>query len=190
MTWNPNTPLVSDKLRNFPGAVTTNCWPLLQTMIQTDHQFNNTPVLNDNSGYHTVIHFVNQAMTPTAVVGTGELYTKTKDGTETLFFQEGRGREIQITGPATTGGSSSYVTLPGGYILQGGVSNVNLNSTTNISFGITYTNVYSVQVTPVRNSSNVDIVYLVSVSTTGFIVRNTSSAGITQIDWMAFGRIA
>lgn len=186
MSWDPNTPLPADKIRNFPGDITTNCWPRLQSMIQADHQFNNAAAAND--GYHKVIHFVNQMSTPVAVAGSGELYTLTKDTTETLYFQEGGGREIQITGPATTAGSSPYMTLPGGYILQGGVSNISAMTTTAISFGITYGQVYSVQVTPVRNTglTNVDNVYLRAVTTTGFTVANTSN-GILSINWTAFG---
>jgi hypothetical protein len=75
MTWDPNTPLPSDKLRNFPGDVTTNCWPILQTMIQADHVFNNTPVLNDDSGYHTIIHMKPQ-VAPAAKAGYGQLFAE------------------------------------------------------------------------------------------------------------------
>jgi len=186
LTWDANTPLPSDKIRNFPGDITTNQWPVIQTIVSADHQFNLSPVLNDNSGYHKVIHFVTEGATPAAVAGSGELYTLTKDTTETLFFQEGGGREIQITGPATTAGTHPYMTLPGGYILQGGADNIAANTTTTISFGITYGAVYSVVLTPVRNSSNVDTVYLVSTTPTDFTVRNTST-GITSINWIAFG---
>lgn len=184
MTYNPNIPLPADKLRNFPGDITTNNWPRLQTLIGADHQFNTSAAAND--GYHKVIHFVNQGGTPAAVAGSGELYTKTKDATQALFFQEGGAREIQITGPATTMGAIPYMTLPGGYILQGGVSNVNPATTTTINFGITYGAIYSVVCTPVRNSSNSDSVYIVSTSTTSFTVRNTAN-GISQINWIAFG---
>jgi len=186
MTWDPNTPLPSDKIRNFPGDITTNQWPVIQTIVSADHQFNLTPVLNDNSGYHKVIHFVTEGATPAAVAGSGELYTLTKDTTETLYFQEGGGREIQITGPATTAGTHPYMTLPGGYILQGGADNVATGTTTTISFGITYGAVYSVVLTGVTAGDPNKNVFVQSVGLGSFVVNNRSST-ITSVNWIAFG---
>ena len=91
MTWNANNPLSSDKIRAWPSAVTTSNWPQLETMISADHQFNATPAPNDNSGYHKVARWVNQAgvlgdNTPAVapVANTSEFYTKT-----ITYFQEG-----------------------------------------------------------------------------------------------------
>lgn len=79
MTFNENTPHPSDKLRVFPGDVTTNMWPRLKTMINADHQFNNSAASND--GYHKVSRWVNQSgalgdNTPANIASTAQFYTK------------------------------------------------------------------------------------------------------------------
>lgn len=117
MTWNPNNPAASDKIRAWPNEVTTNNWPMLETMISEDHQFNNTPVPNDNSGYHKIVHYVNQAgdlgdNTPAVapVANTAMEYTKTID-----YFQEGGGvagtREVPCWQPGNRAAATEEATL-------------------------------------------------------------------------------
>lgn len=69
-----NNPAPGNKLRQFPGQVSTNMWPRLQTMIGADHQFNASAATND--GWHKVIHMIAQS-TPTAVPLTPQMYSKT-----------------------------------------------------------------------------------------------------------------
>ena len=92
MTYNPNLPLASDKIRNFPADVTTNNWPRLQTIVSIDHQFNLAAATND--GYHKIVHYVTQAGafgdgTPAPIPDVGQLYTKTVVNTRHLFYMPG-----------------------------------------------------------------------------------------------------
>lgn len=100
MTFNPSLPQSSDKIRNFPGDITTNNWPRLQTIISEDHQFNLSAASTD--GYHKVAHFVKQTGafndgTPAAITAVGQLYTKDVDNTfavgatttQQLFYKPG-----------------------------------------------------------------------------------------------------
>lgn len=85
-----NLPLVSDKIRNFPGDIATKNWPYLQTSLGTDHNFtNDTATASD--GYHKVIHEVVQVGTQgdntpaiPSVTTTAMIYAKT-----ITFFKEG-----------------------------------------------------------------------------------------------------
>lgn len=101
MTYTDNLPLSTDKIRNFPGDVSTNEWPRLRALITADHQFNNAAASND--GYHKIVHWIRQAGTfndgtPAAapIDNTGLTYTKRQsDGAatptyrEALFFKNG-----------------------------------------------------------------------------------------------------
>jgi hypothetical protein len=86
-----------------------------------------------------------------------------------------------------------YTYLPGGFILQWGISSVtqgNHSILFTTGGGINFpTACYNVQITPVRDSDNVDIVYLrnTAFTTNGFDYHNTAATGITQISWIAIG---
>lgn len=57
---------------------------VLRTTVGKDHQFNNTPVALDNSGYHNVVHLTQQA--PSGTDAVGRLYAK----------QSGTGSKIHL----------------------------------------------------------------------------------------------
>ena len=78
-----NNPAPANKIRQFPGQVSTNMWPRLQTMIGADHQFNASAATND--GWHKVIHMIAQS-TPTAIPLTPQMYSKTLVGANTYPF--------------------------------------------------------------------------------------------------------
>lgn len=98
MTFNVSDPAPADKIRNWPSSVTTNEWPRLKAIIEADHTFNNAAGgAPDTSGWHKVVRWVNQAgaygdNTPapiTTAPGFGQLYTKTFNGTQHLFYHQG-----------------------------------------------------------------------------------------------------
>ncbi len=97
MSYNTNIPNATQSPSVFPGQATTN-WTRLKTLVNADHQFNDSAAAND--GYHKVVRWVNQAgalydNTPTPIAGVGQLYTKsvtTSAGTtEELCYHQGTG---------------------------------------------------------------------------------------------------
>ena len=178
MTFNPNLPLASDKLRVFPGDITTNNWPRLQTIISADHQFNNSAAAND--GWHKVIHMIEQGSDPTTAANTGGLYGKAVAGANQLFYRKpSNSTIIQITGDTTAAASGSTF-LPGGIILKWGIQ-PSVSDNTSISFSSAFTtNCWNVSVTPIRNNTATRVLYVRtgSVTTSGFIVRTDSSGGL------------
>lgn len=132
MTFNPNTPQASDKIRNFPADVTTNQWPRLQTIIAADHQFNASAASND--GYHKIIRFVNQAGafgdgTPAPISGVSQLYTKTVVGEQHLFLMPGTATNAATDEqPISPCVARAYVNFDG----TGGLGNQTLRSAFNV----------------------------------------------------------
>lgn len=86
MTFNPNLPQVTDKLRQFPGDVTTNNWPRLTANFGANHIFNNSAASTD--GYHTIAFWSNQSGAQTALTGVGKLYTRTITGPNTKATEQ------------------------------------------------------------------------------------------------------
>ena len=118
MTFNAAIPANTDKIRNWPSQVTTNMWPRLQTIIQSDHQFNASAAGND--GYHKVGHLINQGGTPVGTPGFGQFYTKTIAAENELFFRGGTLQvETQMSGKFLNA-ANGYAPLAGGLLLQWG----------------------------------------------------------------------
>lgn len=162
----------------------------IANFLAVDH----VPFDVNNSGYHTIIHQLPNGgvvpVDPITIAGVGQLYVKNVTYnaiTDTqLFFKTGLGGISQLTGNNAV--QNGWQIL-GGTILQWGQDAVLFNpTTTTINFPLTFPNAcFSVVITPFRNASNVDTVYMVSQSPTSFVCRNTSGAGITMINWMAIG---
>ena len=75
-----------DKLRQFPGDVTTNNWPRLTANFGANHIFNNAAASTD--GYHTIAKWSNQAGAQVAITGVGQLYTRTITGPNTKATEQ------------------------------------------------------------------------------------------------------
>jgi hypothetical protein len=97
MSYTTNIPNATQSPSLFPGQATTN-WTRLKTLINADHQFNDSAASTD--GYHKIVRWVNQSgalydNTPTPIAGVGQLYTKsvtTSAGTsEQLCYHQGTG---------------------------------------------------------------------------------------------------
>ncbi len=101
MSYNTNIPNPTQSPSLFPGQATTN-WTRLKTIINADHQFNDSVASTD--GYHKVVRWVNQAgalgdNTPVSIAGVGQLYTKSvtqmvgvvPTTSEQICYQKGTG---------------------------------------------------------------------------------------------------
>lgn len=95
MTFNASVPLNSDSPATFPAQNQDNM-TVLNTILASDHQFNNTPVPGDNSGWHNLIHLTQQAPSG-ALASTGRLYVKVSGGGTHLFYMDSSGSEYQIS---------------------------------------------------------------------------------------------
>lgn len=95
MTFNPAVPLPSDSPGIFPAQNQGNM-TVLQTIISKDHQFNNTPMGGDNSGYHNLIHLTPQAPAG-ALPAIGRFYGKAAGARIQSFYMDDAGNESQIS---------------------------------------------------------------------------------------------
>lgn len=144
MTFDASIPLSSNSPALFPSQSQQN-FQVLNTIVSKDHQFNNTPSGGDNSGYHNVIHMIQQT-TPPVVSGTGQLYAKIASGVAQLFYSDGAGTEYQltpqsvtevtkITGTANVPGNGSQSVFNVAYNYTGyGTVLVNNTNTNSVSF--------------------------------------------------------
>lgn len=86
---------------NSPGIFPNQCqvnMTRLKTIVDADHQFNNSPAAND--GFHTLIRMIPQAPTGT-LAGIGRLYAQlVTAGTVELFYMNDTGLAEQITPPS------------------------------------------------------------------------------------------
>jgi hypothetical protein len=154
-----------------------------------------------NAGYHDVIHMVIDPgdVNPTPIASIGQLYVKqiTSAGNpdEALFYESGGGRVTQLTTNLGSGGNTylaatnGYTTLPGGLIFQWGYQ-ASSGGVVNVTLPIVFpNNVFNIQATMNRNSSNVDVIYAITPPTmAAFSViqfRDTSSGN--PFYWTAIG---
>lgn len=202
MTWDPNNPLATDKIRAWPNAVTTKNWPQLETMIEADHQFNNTPAPNDNSGYHKVVRYVNQAGaigddTPAAapVADTAELYTKSlvyrkeggTGGTRQVLMQQ-PGNRAAAAEESAIGAAPirAAAIIQGGGTIQGGAFNITSVAYTGVG------NIYLITMTTAMPSTDYLVIATLKggnqyfftvtvVSTTQFRIALYNNAGANNL---------
>lgn len=201
MTFNQNAPLATDKIRNWPSEVTTNEWPRLVANINADHQFQNTAGVNptygvDITGYHKVIHMLEQGSDPTTGTLVGALYGKSVGGFNNLFYRvPSSGQIIQITQANSTPSlvaNNGQANLVGGLIMKWGFIAPNTSTTNTVTFSPAFpTNLFNVQVTRQRPTSDPGSSYEFYVdnsttSTTGFNIINRDGHSYGYY-WQAIG---
>ncbi len=194
MTFDPAVPLATQSPALFPAQNQANM-SVLNANIGRDHQFNNTPNAippTDDTGYHNLIHMTIQA--PSGVLAsTGRLYAKTASARVFPFYMDDTGQEYQLAGKASVIESPGYTTLPGGLIIQWGVTAASSAATTNVTFGLNpFPNaVFNVQLTPLHataspGSSAGFWVSTAALTTAGFtLVNNTGHT--YAFYWVALG---
>lgn len=172
------------------APINTN-FSLIQSVFAENHVgFNNV-----GAGKHKFVVMPQQGSAPTTIAGEAALYTKAGTTGTALFMirDANAGTEVQLTSSSVgnvQSANSGWTWLPGGLFMQWG-QNAVVGGSNVIGFPVpfdTLTPPYSVVITPVRNSINVDIVYLDSSTNADFTAFNTSGAGITMINWIAIGK--
>ncbi len=88
--------------------------------------------------------------------------------------------------PGQWGGNTSQ---DDAMLLQYGlVTPSTFQTVSSVTFPRAYNNAaFSVTATPIRNSTNAQVIYIVSVSASGFTYISTSGSGVTGFYWMAMG---
>lgn len=98
MTFNPSIPLTGDSPGIFPAQSQAN-FTRLQTIIEQDHQFNNTAETND--GWHNIVHLTAQAPVAAGPPAAGRLYAQASGlGRLHAFYMDdtpGTSLQYQIT---------------------------------------------------------------------------------------------
>lgn len=202
MTFTSNIPAAGDSLGGSRAQIVDN-FSNYKANWETNHG-----LVNDaDSGKHLFMQMPEQVAAPTTAANEGALYTKVANNVTNLFFREennGTERAVTLfnnvanditryntnTVAYVANHNGGWTFLLGGLIIQYGVRSAMVSGPNTITFPRTFpTAVFSIQVTPVRDSSNIDTVYIRAagdITTTNFIVRNTAN-GITSVHWLAIG---
>lgn len=182
-----------------------NNFQQLDTTFGVDHvTYSNQTAQN---GYHTSIHFNPVSTTstnppnnqppviPSAVAGYGQLFSaQVNDGVnndESLYFLTGGGRLQQLTRNfAPVKANNGYTFLPGGLIMQWGVStSVSSSSGSTITFPIAFPNaVYNISATiQTDDNSTIRFSLLNDPTLTKFTTTQTSTSHFKKLYWTAIG---
>lgn len=161
--------------------------------LAVDHINNNGQPGSNPAGYHKVVHMVPQGSNPGALVGYGQLFSKTINSFTTdqaLFWETGSGLIQQLTVNLTPSKTTNgYTFLPGGLIIQWGTG-TNISSGSNITFPITFpTACLNVQAT-IKDTGNRQFVYTSAYTTSKFTVALLDSSGSAEtgtFTWLAIG---
>lgn len=160
MGFDPSKPAANESPSVFPAQNQSNMSSIYDN-FSADHQFNNAPVLGDNSGYHTLIREIPQNPSGSAF-GIGRSYSKLIGSRIEKFFMNDAGNEYQITPTIPIRAAVNFGDVvddnPGSPIIR---SQFNVTSVTRLSIGkyrITFTNPmpdnnYIVSITGMRHLS-------------------------------------
>lgn len=190
-TYTPGYPPDGSSLGQTKAVIRNNLDGTFQT-LGVDHVNNNGQPGSNPAGYHTVAHMVPQATDPAAITGFGQLYSKTltfnSTNDQALFWETGQGLIQQLTTNITPlAAQTGYTFLPGGIILQWGVT-TSTGSSTPVLFPFTFpAAAFSAVATRHQNSSSDTSYGITSLVTTGFTFTANSSASGIIIFWFAIG---
>jgi hypothetical protein len=170
----------------------------INDLIAIDHVGFNNAI----GGYHNIIHFQNQVVTPGSVAGIGQLFTEIANSDEQLFYESGGGVVTQLTGPnAPLATVQGYTWLPGGILMQWGSVTFPAGSgshqTATQSFNINFPNACFYVIPGLQNASSSDTtasntIAIRSIATNNFrwVYNSSSSSGTTNYPgfyWTAVG---
>jgi Putative tail fiber protein gp53-like, C-terminal len=187
----PNNPSADQ-----PGMLTNA--QSINSIIAVDHIGFNT----NNGGYHTVIHFSNQAADPPNIAGVGQLYTKSAGNPSqpALFYRPPTSAAgIQLTNLLLpVANTNGYTFLPGGLIFQWGTVTTAFSGSSSRTGGVVFSsanvgfpsNCFNVQATLSGTSGHADTLQINSVSAAGFSWQFTSvpnTTSYTGFSWVAIG---
>lgn len=158
------------------------------TTIQTAFQVDHVAYDAAGEGYHSKVNFP-QGTAPTVAADSVVMYAKDTNSRPTIFMrQENNGDEIQLSGPTPSIGTNGYTFLPGGLLLQWGVSS-STASNTSITFPVAFTTLYSLNVTTRASNLNASFHKIQSQGNTSFTVINSTATIVLGFYWMAIGTI-
>lgn len=200
MSYFPNIPAATDNPSVSQGDIQTN-FGTINSSFNLNHVSLGSGL--GTAGKHNFVEMPNQVSTPATISGEGTLYTKSATGSQLFYVADNQPTDLyQLTrtihasysrfGTNTNYSGSlngGWTFLPGGMLLQYGLaSSITAPGTGVVLFPVTFTTgVFTLSITPIRNSSNVDIVYAsATAGLASFSYRNTAS-GISQFYWMAIG---
>ena len=206
MSYTPSVPNSGDSLGSTRSTINTN-FQQIDVVNSVNHEAFSTA----DKGKHKFLQMPEriQAEIPTTAANEGGVYTKvaTNPAESNLFFRgESNGKEYQLTrsdqannltfatdtnydaGPPSLNGGWTF--LPGGMILQWGVSN-NVASTNSqvFTFPIPFpTNVFNIQLTPFTGNTGITSFYVASgFSTSSFTAIKNNNSFSTKFMWQAIG---
>jgi hypothetical protein len=147
-----NLPLVSDKIRNFPGDVSTKNWPYLNTTINVDHLFSLDTATTNNGCHRTSTYFV--TTDPTTSSTQYAVYCKNDTGPRPQLWVRppSNGTPVQLTAGVAanvpTASTNGCTYLPGGVLLQWGTTGGLVSNGAVIGFPVAFSAApYSVVIT-------------------------------------------
>lgn len=195
MTFNQLLPLSTDKIRNFPGNVTTNNWPRIVANINADHLFQNTagitpPASIDQTGFHKVIRFITQTVDPGNLADSIQLYAKDFNGLTVPNMKVKNSSTIypicsnNLANPAMPGYTS---TLGGISFIWGQVSVIDTNPHTQTILPAMNSTIFAVWCQPVNNSDSNETINLVSITSPNQFTWAASSTNISSFYFLAIG---
>lgn len=149
MSYTINIPTVGQSLGNSRPQVLGN-FNYINTTLKVNHLFNEA-----NAGKHYKVEMPRQSPSPTPAADEGLLFTKLSGGiTRLVWKRDASATDIELTGIDPLAASSGYSTLPGGLIIQWGVTPGNVVSGTNVNFPTTFpTTVYYINAIQVNAAS-------------------------------------
>lgn len=204
LTYNPDIP-------NPPNVPSVDV-PKMQTntnSIQSFLERDHVPFSNSFAGAHLQANLKNTATggtptLPSLIAGAGyeTLYSTTNsdqiggNSGELYFTRAASSVQIQLTGPgnptanavlnpAWNLASAGSTFLPGGILLQWGLTNT-VTTPLVITFPIAFRNLLCITLGPIASSAG-RFFTLTGQSATGFTVSNSTGAGSTGCYWMAIG---
>ena len=185
MTYSSTTPQSTDPINTTYTPIATN-FSILDTTFNTDH-VPPTDAVSANWGKHKQLTMQVSASAPAPSGTDSSWYSKTVSGVQQAFFKNAAGTETQLTGIRSIG-TNGYSLLPGGVIMQWGISTIS-GALTTVSFPLTFpTAVYSITMTPLKTGSSQNNTQTIqTVTTSSFKYNFATGTGVTQLYWMAIG---
>jgi hypothetical protein len=157
--------------------------------LAVDHFDNN----NINAGKHKYVHLVTQVSNPALASSEGALFTKIVGPNTELFYRYGSAPQntYQLTNNgaiAAVNGFTSLVSPDGGAMAMYWGNSAVTSGVHNISYGVTFSAIYNVQITPIATSGTpTNGIFIQSVANNQFTYNNASST-INQVYWIAIGK--
>ena len=184
MAYNNNIPQASDQLSQSQADLLAN-FQAIYNLVGVNHvNFNAV-----GQGKHNFVSMPVQGGNPGTNSTELALYTKTSALTalpEAFFQRESNGSAIEFTSALQA--ASGWTRLPSNILIKWGVAAANpganvITYTGNALPGSTFSNVFSVLLTPVNSSSQINFV---SSTTTQFTM-NSNAGGVINFNYFAIG---